>query len=264
MATLCAFVDPRDPQLAPVLARLTQSEIRHLEREGHTWYAAARTARATTALIVTVSALATPLPGGENVALSLQGEGDNPGPARASRNLTRLLTPADGLFAVPSDWRARCAAWQARLKVAQSGEQLLGEYPDAEGHVGYNPEGKEAFERDARRFLKAVLGHLGWFGKVTYNKAGIACSGEAAFHAHPEGSPVGVFVEVDAGGGWVPAGVSPSGVRIMWRLEPLAGQDRWAPEFRNQWARWDVSATDLAERIAETHRLTVMVMPRSA
>jgi hypothetical protein len=253
MANLVAHLRPDLLDLPAVLAKWTQSEILKLEVDGHVVYAAAKTAQATTALVVTVTLLDSPLPDGSNTALHIRGEAENPGPARASRAFTKLLTPVGGLFGVDALWRERCAEWQRRTKAAETGEQLLGEYPNADGHVGYNPVGKDAFERDARRYLKAVLRHLGWTGKVTYNRAGIAVSGEATFHAAPAGSDVGVFVEVSAGGGWEPVLPSPSGVTILWRLEPLGGQDRWNHAFRNQWAGWRRSATALADQIQAAH-----------
>lgn len=99
-----------------------------------------------------------------------------------------------------------------------------------------------------------MLRHLGWTGKVHDNPSGIAGSGDASIHAAPEGSDTGVYVQLNADGGWNPAQTSPSGVTILWRLEGLAGQDRWAPEYRNQWAGWTLSARDLAGRIQEAHR----------
>ncbi len=249
MANLVVQLRPDLLDLPAALANWTHSEILKLEVDGHVVYAAARTAQATTALIVTMTLLDSPLPDGSNTALNIRGEAENPEPARASRAFTKLLTPVGGLFGVDAAWRERCAEWQRRTKAAETGEQLLGEYPNAEGYVGYNPVGKEAFERDARRYLKTVLRHLGWTGKVTYNKAGIAVSGEATLHAVPAGSDVGVFVQVSAGGGWEPVSPSPSGVTVLWRFEPLAGQDRWDPVFRNQWVGWRRSATALADQI---------------
>ncbi|WP_019008527.1 hypothetical protein [Deinococcus aquatilis] len=264
MANLVVKLRPDLLDLPGVLARWTQSKILKLEVDGGVVYAAAQTAQATTALIVTVTPLSSPLPDGSNMALNILGEAENPSPARASRALTKLLTPMDGLFAVNASWRERCAEWQRRTKAAETGEQLLGEYPNADGDVGYNPVGKDAFERDARRYLKAVLRHLGWTGKVTYNKAGIAVSGEACFHAAPGGGDIGVFVEVSAGGGWHPVVPSPSGVTVLWHLEPLGGQDRWNPVFRNQWVGWRRSATALADQIQAAHAAVSPPVAQSA
>ncbi|MFN4252863.1 hypothetical protein [Deinococcus sp.] len=246
MAKLLITLDPACPERLPqALSQVTGSEIVALEREGRTLYAACRRAGLTTALIGMVHLLDHPLPSGENAALTLEGEDRNPAAARASRTFTRHLTPA-GLH-VDGTWRARCEEWQARLKAAQSGERLLGEYPDAQGYVGYNAEGKRAFELDARRYLKAVQRHLGWKGTVHWNPGGIAVSGEMTAHLAPDGADTGVFVEVSACGLWTPRQASPSGVGIMWRVEPLAGQDRWAPTYRNRWASWVLPAAQLAQ-----------------
>ncbi|BBN97079.1 LPXTG-motif cell wall anchor domain protein [Deinococcus grandis] len=76
-------------------------------------------------------------------------------------------------------------------------------------------------------------------------------SGEVTAHLSPDGADTGVFIEVSACGLWAPRQASPSGVGIMWRLEPLAGQDRWAHEYeyRNRWASWVLPAAQLAQDV---------------
>jgi hypothetical protein len=56
--------------LPTVLVKWTQSEILKLEVDGAVVYAAARTAQATTALIVIVTFLNSPLPDGSNTVLA--------------------------------------------------------------------------------------------------------------------------------------------------------------------------------------------------
>jgi hypothetical protein len=254
MAKLLLHLDPAQPAaFQQALASATGSEIVAAEVDGTALYLAARRGSLTTALISHLTPLATPLASGENVALTLEGEAANPALARATRTVTDRLTPLGPLLDLDPRWRERCHAWQKRLALAARGERLLGESPDADGSVSYNPVGKAAFERDARRFLNALLGHLGWSGKVHDNRAGIACSGEVSIHAAPKGSDPGVYVEVSAGGGWNPVQTSPSGVVILWRLEGLAGQDRWQPAYANQWASWTVTASALAARIQAAH-----------
>lgn len=254
MAKLLLHLDPDQPAaFQQALAAATGSEIVAAEVDGSTLYLAARRQGLTTALIGQITPLAYALPSGENVALTLDGEASNPSPARAGRTITDRLTPLGPLLDLDPTWRERCRTWQARIQAASKGEHLLGEYPDADGGITYNPVGKKAFEGDARRYLKAVLRHLGWTGKAHYNPSGIAGSGDASIHAASEGSDTGVFVQISADGGWAPTQTSPSGVTVLWRLEGLAGQDRWAPEYRNRWAGWTLSAGDLAGRIREAH-----------
>lgn len=235
--------------LAQEIRRVTGSEVLKVEEDGHTVYLALRRAGLTTAVVLTCTPLSLPMPDGENLAVKLEGEAENPAAARASRALTDLLTPAGLLFTPEGDWRARCAQWQARVQRAQGGDTLLGEYPDAVGYVGYNEIGKKAFEQDARRFLRQVRKLLGWPGEVTFNPSGIASSGDVYLHLTPPTGTGGVMIDVSAEGGFQPGGCSPSGVGLRWTLTPGEGQDRWAPAYRNRWARWTTTATQLADEI---------------
>ena len=130
------------------IERVTATRVIASERDGRTVYAAVQAGETTRALILQLTPLPAPLESGENLIVTVNEETHNPEPARASRHVTRHLSTA--LFA-PADltWRERCAQWQAHTDRAKTGEVLLGTYPEAEGGVGYNPEAKQAFERNS-------------------------------------------------------------------------------------------------------------------
>ena len=46
-------------------------------------------------------------------------------------------------------------------------------------NLSYNPEEKDRFLKEARKVLRALTKEMGLESKVSLNKAGIACSGEA-------------------------------------------------------------------------------------
>lgn len=246
-------------ELYPHIARITASRLVASEQDGQTHYLALERQGITTAVILRVTSLAEALPDGSNVAVCLQGEQDNPQAARASRNLTQHLSAE--LFAEPSAWRGRCAEWQARLKRALAGQELLGEYPEADGVISYNPIGKVAFAADARRYLKRVLKDLGWVGTVHFNPAGIAVSGEVTLRASVPGAACSLFIEVDCSP-YAPSPVSPSGVAIMWRLEPLNGASRFERPYGNRWCRWNTHSDDLVGRIQRA--VAAFELPHSA
>ena len=233
-------------ELYQQLTRITASRVVASEQDGQTHYLAVERQGITTAVILRVAPLTEALPDGSNVAVCLQGEQDNPLAARASRSITKHLSAE--LFAAPSTWRARCTEWQARLKRASVGQELLGEYPEAEGIISYNAAGKEAFAADAQRYLKRVLKELGWVGTVRFNPGGIAVSGEVILRANIPDAPCSLFIEVDCCP-HAPLPISPSGVAIMWRLESLDGTSRFERPYGNRWCSWNTHSDDLVARI---------------
>ena len=240
--------------IAREIGRTTGCEVVASEQHGKQVYLAARHAGLTSALIVTLTPLAHPLEGGENLVAVVQTEADNPLPARVSRALTAHLSPIGPLFAIDPTWRGRAKQWQARIQASQNGSTMLGEYPDAEGYVGYNEVGKKAFQQDARRYLKAVLKALGWDGKVSFNPGGIACSGDAYLNATcPDGQSVHVCLS--ASGMWVPLGSSPSGVNGYWRFcRAGEGSCSHGPLYRNLDWHWKLEAQQFAAKIDELYR----------
>ena len=240
--------------VAREIGRTTGCDIIASEQHGHHVYLAARHAGLTSALIVTLTPLAHPLDSGENLVALVQTEADNPLPAHASRSITAPLTRIGPLLAIDPTWRTRAAQWQARVKASQTGETMLGEYPDAEGSVGYNAPGKKAFQLDARRYLKAVLRELGWVGKVSFNPGGIAVSGDAYLNATcPDGQ--GLHICLSANGLWVPRGSSPSGVNGYWRFSRAGeGSCSHGPLYRNLDWHWKTPAQKFAATIKELYR----------
>ena len=236
------------------VALITATSILASEQDGQTVYVAAQRQGLTTALILRITPIP-PLADGSNVIVSVQGENDNPPHARAGRDVTRHLTPPSDLFTPDTRWRERCQTWQARLKSAGRGETLLGEYPEAEGGVSYNDVGKEAFARDARRYARKLLSHLGWPGAVHFNPGGIAVSGEVILRATPPGGDCTLFLELSCSC-WVPVPTSPSGVSIMWRFEPTDGRSAFERPFGNRWASWLTPSADLARFIQDAHGQT--------
>ncbi|GGM53407.1 hypothetical protein GCM10008956_31770 [Deinococcus arenae] len=60
--------------------------------------------------------------------------------------------------------------------------------------------------------------------------------GEAIVIEAPQGS-----------GGFHPSWAVMCAARLVDGVEPLAGQDRWAPTYRNRWASWVLPAAQLAQ-----------------
>ena len=97
---------------------------------------------------------------------------------------------------------------------------LLGDYggPGQYGNdtLGYNPEGKERFRKDALKYLKRVGWHLCWDGKPNFNPGGIAGSGDATAHFAFHGG-TGVYINISDGSAVPMVRSSVQGVQIMWR-----------------------------------------------
>ncbi|GGR13339.1 hypothetical protein [Deinococcus ruber] len=246
-------------ELYPALARVLDGRIVASEHDGQTHYLAVERQGITTAVILRVTPLQDALPDGSNVAVCVQGERDNPQAARASHAITKQLSAE--LFAGLSPWRVRCAEWQARVKRAALGQELLGEYPEADGFISYNPAAKEAFAADARRYLKRVLKELGWVGTVRFNPGGIAVSGEVMLRASVPNASCSLFVELSCCL-YAPLPISPSGVAIMWRLEPLEGPSRFERPYGNRWCSWQATSDDLVARIQRA--VAAFDLPQSA
>lgn len=194
----------------------------------------------------------------------------NPEAVDVSPALFKLLTPLGGLFADPDGaqtWRSRVRAYHLQLKGSQAGDVLLGDYggPGDYGDdtLGYNAEGKERFRRDALRYLKRLQGLLGWTGKPYFNASGIAGSGDASLHlAAPDGQS-GVYVTIGEGCPVPMVRHSKQGVQILWRFERPPQNGRQDVSQRNQWADWDISAAQLAERILNQYRPAVLPLARA-
>lgn len=240
-----------DRELTSEIARACGVQIVACERDGLSVYLAASLHGVTSALIACLTPLRTPMPDGENWAVKLMSERDDPSPARASASfLAQLCAPASGLgFSRPEiRWRQRCEEWGVRVRAAHQGQCLLAEYPDAEGRVAYNEVAKTAFERDGRRFRQAVLRHLDRPGQVEFNSGGVAGSGTATLRSCAQGWTLSVFI--DASGTGPPDQSSPSGVCLRWHLE--SGTERFTHRARNRWAAWDSTAAALAREIRRT------------
>jgi hypothetical protein len=66
-----------------------------------------------------------------------------------------------------------------------------------QGFEGYNPDKKKAFERAGRKYCNQIKKAFPqWQTKVSYNKAGIACSGD--FHIRLERKPIGIDIFFNA------------------------------------------------------------------
>lgn len=241
-------------ELTRVLAAATQSEIVLSEQHGHDVYLAVRREGITSAVVAHLTPLSGALASGENLAVQLTGEAARPTAARVSAAFTRMLTPIGLTLPIDPTWREQAKSWQVRLKASQTGESMLGEYPDAVGAVSYNTLGKKAFEQDARRYLKRVLKHLGWAGHVRYNPSGIAGSGDTMLEAMCPGDRQSVHVCLNADGFHFDR-VSPSGVNGYWRFEGTPEHPMvWnAPGGRNKTWVWTLTATEFAARIRDLH-----------
>ncbi len=182
-------------------------------------------------------------------------EEHNPLPVNVSASFLKTLSPID-LFSAPSGaetWRRRAGAWIAHQQASREGEMLLGDYggPGQYGNntLGYNPDGKERFRKDALRYLKRVGSHLGWNGRPSFNASGVAGSGDATAHfVHRDNS--GVYVNISGGSAVPMVRSSVQGVQILWRLEVPGRQDVGG---RNRWADWDTPAEQLALSVSRSH-----------
>ncbi len=229
---------------------VTGCRVTASEQRGRTVFVALTQRDRATAAVLRLTPLPHPLPDGANLVITIDTEENDPADHRASRTFTRHLTPAPTL-----PWRVRAADWQARVKHAATGEVLLGEYPEADGGVSYNPEAKRAFEHDARRYLRRLLKTLegaGWTGAVRYNPSGVACSGDALLAGTLPGH-TRVHVHLDATGSFSPAHLSPSGVGLYWRFE--SDHTRIEAPFQNRFAPWTATSADLARLIDRTARV---------
>jgi hypothetical protein len=182
-------------------------------------------------------------------------EEENPLAINVSAAFLKCLSPMD-LFSVSNGaeaWRKRVGAWLAHQQANKEGEVLLGDYggPGQYGNdtLGYNPDGKERFRKDALKYLKRVGTHLGWAGKPYFNASGIACSGDATAHfVHPDGTDV--YIDISEGSQIPGVRSSVQGVQIMWRFET---SDHRNVIGRNQWVHWNTPAGQLAAAIKRLH-----------
>jgi len=86
----------------------------------------------------------------------------NPEPCQVSPAFLKHLSPAP-LFLAGEEgcWRERAQHYAQRLQASSMGEVLLGTYGSARGCISYNADAKQAFERDARRYLKKLHALIG-------------------------------------------------------------------------------------------------------
>jgi hypothetical protein len=183
-------------------------------------------------------------------------EEDNPLAINVSAAFLKCLSPMD-LFSVSNGaeaWRKRVSAWLAHQQLNKEGEVLLGDYggPGQYGNdtLGYNPDGKERFRKDALKYLKRVGTHLGWAGKPSFNASGIAGSGDATVYYRCPDDSGSVYIDISAGSAIPMVRSSVQGVQIMWRFEHPG---RRRTSGRNQWAHWDTRASDLVARITRQY-----------
>lgn len=182
-------------------------------------------------------------------------EEENPLAINVSAVFLKCLSPMD-LFSVSSGaeaWRTRVGAWLAHQQLNREGEVLLGDYGGPGQYrndtLGYNPEGKERFRKDALKYLKCVGTHLGWAGKPSFNASGIAGSGDATAHfVHPDGTDVYLNISESSQVPLVRSSVQ--GIHIMWRFEIKDYRDVGG---RNRWVHWDTPAGQLAAAIGRLH-----------
>ena len=182
-------------------------------------------------------------------------EEENPLPINVSAAFLRCLSPID-LFSVSNDaetWRRRVGTWLTHQQANKEGEVLLGDYggPGQYGNdmLGYNPDGKERFRKDALKYLKRVGTHLGWTGKPYFNAGGIAVSGDTTAHfIHPDGT--NVYLDIAESSQVPMVRSSVQGIQIMWRFEIKDYRDVGG---RNRWVHWDTPAKQLAATISNSH-----------
>jgi hypothetical protein len=88
-----------------------------------------------------------------------------------------------------------------------------------DGKCGYNETNKAEFRKLSTKLLRALAANVG--GKVSYNAAGIACSGDASLHSET----LHVFFNADSGMGLC-------GRTCKGASDYQGGPNRWFPFSR--------------------------------